>query len=87
MINIRQCYMATDGQIFLTREKAEKHEAAIFKEWLGSNPKVSLTAILLTADNLEATEFYGTEKDMVMSIAKRAFQLEIQDVVDSSETE
>lgn len=79
MITIRQSFQTTDGKIFLDMVEAEEHELATFKAWLASCPLLDLAQILETAGDKDPEEFYGTERDMIMTVAKRAFQLDHQE--------
>jgi len=70
----KTAYIAIDGQVFDEHGEAKTHEHLLFVSWLMTKPQIDINQTISDADDEDKDEWYGTERDMVVSIAKRAFE-------------
>jgi hypothetical protein len=73
---MRQVYETDDGRLFEDKKEAERHEEAIFSQWLTTTADGCFcTHVLGSLDNNNSDEFYGTDRDYALTFVKAAFAL------------
>ena len=73
MIRVETVFRCQDGQVFDSREEAEKYEREGVKEWLSRNPQIDIVALLEEADNEDEHEYWATDYDIVMEVVHKAW--------------
>ena len=70
----KTAYIAIDGKVFEEHSEARTHERLLFVNWLLTKPQIDISQLITEADDEDKEEQCGTERDMVVSIAKIAFE-------------
>lgn len=73
MIRVETVFRCQDGQVFNSREEAEKYEREGVKEWLSRSPQIDIAALLEEADNEDEHEYWATDHDIIMEVVYKAW--------------